>query len=270
LHVSRAEGLGDVLLCTPALREVKRINPRARISFYTRYPGLLDGLPFIDEIKDHAVRPSETIEMTYGHHLPPTRHIARIMGETIGVSVRDVRPACVIDLVLVTRFRTIFQSLPRPHIVINRNASHWTPNKTWPMEHWDELVEKLAREATVIEIGSAFIDAQITPSTGNYISLIGTTTVDELIAVIAATDVLVSPISGPVHVAAAAGIPTVVIYGGYEHPLCSHYPGNINLYTPASCAPCWLRTPCPYDRQCMHAISPYTVEQAIRVLTGWR
>ena len=66
------------------------------------------------------------------------------------------------------------------------------------------------------------------------------------------------------HVAAAAGKPSVVIYGGYEHPDCSSYPENINMYTDISWSPCWLlMEPCPYDRVCLSRITPERVEEAI-------
>jgi hypothetical protein len=60
-----------------------------------------------------------------------------------------------------------------------------------------------------------------------------------------------------------------VIYGGYEHPDCSTYPGNINLYSPVECSPCWLRTPCPVGKKCLHQITPDQVEAAVdRLLAG--
>ena len=75
----------------------------------------------------------------------------------------------------------------------------------------------------------------------HYVDLSGKLPLGHFLAAVAAGDIHVGPVSGPVHVAAAAGKPSVVIYGGYEHPDCSSYPGNINLYTALSCSPCWLR-----------------------------
>jgi ADP-heptose:LPS heptosyltransferase len=40
------------------------------------------------------------------------------------------------------------------------------------------------------------------------------------------------------HIAAAVQTPAVVIYGGYIDPVCTGYPGNINLYSPVECDPC--------------------------------
>ena len=52
LMVWRDAALGDVLMCTPALRAIKTTNPLCRITFYTlrQYADLLVGLPFIDEV----------------------------------------------------------------------------------------------------------------------------------------------------------------------------------------------------------------------------
>ena len=66
--------------------------------------------------------------------------------------------------------------------------------------------------------------------------------------------------STPYHL---AYIVIVVIYGGYIDPVATGYPGHINLYSPVECAPCWLRTPCPYAKKCLHQITPDQVEAAV-------
>ena len=98
----------------------------------------------------------------------------------------------------------------------------------------------LAARATIVDVGGRPSDLLVTPA-GSYIDLRGQTTLPELIAVIAAADLHVAPITGTVHIAAAMGVPAVVIYGGYEPPECTAYPGNIGFYSPVECAPCWLR-----------------------------
>ena len=96
-----------------------------------------------------------------------------------------------------------------------------------------------------------------------YVDLSVKLPLDRFLAAVAAGDIHV----GLVHVAAAAGKPSVVIYGGYEHPDCSSYPENINIYTALPCSPCWLlQEPCPYDRMCLSRISPERVEEAIASL----
>ena len=265
LHLSRDVGLGDVLMCTPAMRELRRVNPGCRITFYTNFPDLVEGLPFIDRVRPMVDGIGMATWLSYETSNPPRRHIARIIGDSLGVNVRDVRPSCVVRPELVDQYRQDWIGLPRPLVVVTRRASAFTPNKDWPDEYWNELVGRLAARGTVIEVGASPAEPPPAP-TGSYLDLRGQTTLQELIAAIAAADLHIAPITGSVHIAAAVGVPTVVIYGGYEPPVCTDYPGNISLYSPVECAPCWLKTPCPYGKKCLHMITVDEVEAALERL----
>jgi ADP-heptose:LPS heptosyltransferase len=264
LHISRGTALGDVLMCTPALRELKRRNPSCHVTFYTDYQDLVAGLPFVDRVCPFAENPDCTIRPNYEKSVPPRRHIARIMGDHLGLAVRDVRPSCIVDSAERDRFREKWKDLPHPWVIVNRRASAWTPNKDWPNELWDELIDRLVSWGTVIEVGT--VAKCPSRSDGSYVDLTGQTTLTQLVAVIAAGDLHVGPVTGTVHIAAALGIPSVVIYGGYEHPDCSGYPGNINLYSGVPCAPCWLKDNCPYGKKCLRTITPAQVESALKTL----
>ncbi len=262
-----AAAIGDVLMCTPALRELKRRRPTSRIRFYTDFPSLVDGLPYIDEVMPTAAAPRDAVLLEYEYSVPARTHLAQILAQNLAVRVHDVHPDCVIDPVLVEHFRGMWRKLPRPHIIVSRHASKWTPNKEWPETHWTELIGRLARTSGVIEIGAS--DEMGTDNFGaNHVDLRGRTSLDEFAAVIAAGDLHIGPISAPVHIAAAAGKRSVVIIGGYEHPSNTAYSGNIALDTPVECAPCWLRTPCPYALKCLNVISPSRVEDAALSLWG--
>jgi ADP-heptose:LPS heptosyltransferase len=286
VHVYRTGGIGDALLSTPALRLLKEVRPRIRIIFYCRFPEALRGLPFLEDVRplDDYPHPSAIFFLTkprvvkYGHigdglrgggvellyegSIPPRRHIARIFGDQLGLSVRDVRPSCVFDEALIRQYQKAWADLPRPWIVVNRKAAGGL-NKNWASENWDRLIARLLDRFTIIEIGEGW-ERGDPPKQPRYVDLSGKLPLDRFLAVVAAGDIHVGPISGPVHVAAAAGKPSVVIYGGYEHPDCSSYPGNIDLYTALPCSECWLHVePCPYDRVCLSRITPDQVEEAI-------
>jgi ADP-heptose:LPS heptosyltransferase len=264
IEVRRNGAVGDVLMCTPALRALKRLNPGCYTRFHTKFPSLVDGLPYIDEVVSQEPLPKTVLCLSYEECIPPRRHIAKIFGDCLGIRVNDIRPDCVVHPELTEAFRARWSSYPRPYIVINRRAGPWTPNKDWPDELWQALAERLQDWATVIEIGS--------PSSpdlalgGKYIDLRGRTSLEELVAAIATADLHIGPISGPVHIAAAVDTPAVVIYGGYEHPECSCYPWNISLYSPLACSPCWLREPCPHGLECLRIISAQVVERSVQVL----
>ena len=267
VHICRSGALGDVLMCTPAMRALKQANPRCRIHFYTDYPDVVRGLWYVDEISSSGKRPRRSLWMAYEGEPPRRCHLARIMGKRIGVLVKDVRPDCYINKKLVEQFRSIWQDLPHPHILVQRRAGAFTPNKNWPDDFWKQLMAITLKFGTVIEIGE-YREDQAHFTFPNYIDLRGKTDLQELVAAIAAADILVGPVSGPVHIASAVCTPAVVILGGYEVPENTLYPGNKVLYTPIECSPCWLKTPCPIDRECLRRISPQSVQKAIDEL--WR
>lgn len=63
LAVARWTGLGDALMCTPGLRELKRINPECHLTFFTLYKEVFEGLPYLDEVRhlDEARQVPDTI-----------------------------------------------------------------------------------------------------------------------------------------------------------------------------------------------------------------
>jgi ADP-heptose:LPS heptosyltransferase len=265
VDILRPGGLGDVLMCTPAMRELKRLKPECRIRFYTNLPSLVRGLPYIDEVLPAEAAPFGAVFPEYKSALPCDTHLSRALASGLGLDIDDTRPDCVVDPELVRQLRDMWQRLPRPHIVVSRRASDWTRNKDWPEPHWQELIGRLSRRASVIEVGAGAADAAEDFGPG-YLDLRGSS-LDELVAAIAAADLHVGPPSGPVHIAAATGKRSVVVIGGYEGPANTAYPQDIALYTPVGCAPCWLRSACPHGLKCLHAITPEQVEAA--VLTLW-
>jgi ADP-heptose:LPS heptosyltransferase len=298
LHVLRVGGIGDTLMCTPALRLLKQMRPEIRIVFYPREPFVeaVRGLPFLDEVRPHVEFPRalalwwkdgrirvgykeialgyrlRAVELLYEGSGRPRRHIARIHGDQLGLDVQDIRPSCVFNEARISQYQETWALLPRPWIVVNRRASSHTPNKEWPGLYWDRLIDNLLDRFTVIEIGVGR-DEGDPPRHPHYVNLTGMLPLDHFLAVVAASDIHVGPDSGPAHVAAAAGKPAVVIFGGYVHPDTFGYEANINLYTELECSPCWLIGPCPYNRLCLSKISPQRVEEAIEALVrvgSWR
>jgi ADP-heptose:LPS heptosyltransferase len=289
VHVFRIGGIGDSLMSTPALRQLKQLRPHIRIVFYTPYVEAFRDLPFLDEVRpiEDCSHPTAVlslnkrrrirhvyvlcgyrdgvVELLYEGSIPPRRHIARIFGDQLGLDVDDVRPSCVFDEALIRQYQQAWAHLPRPWVVVNRKSNN-SPNKDWMDEHWDRLITRLVSPYTIIEIGAGRQRGDPVRHP-HYVDLTGRLPLSNFLAAVAAGDIHVGPDSGPVHVAAAAGKPSVVIYGGYIHPDCVGYPGNIDLYTALPCSPCWLLLePCPYDRVCLRRISPERVEEAIASL----
>jgi ADP-heptose:LPS heptosyltransferase len=265
LDLARQKGMGDVLLCTPAMRELKRVNPRCHLRFFTDFAPLLRGLPYIDEIRPIGEAPSTVRQMGYEGYTPPRGHLARIIGDQLGVDVTDVRPDCVVRPDLADFYREFLRPLPKPHVVILRRAGNWTPNKDWPDEYWNTIVEQTSQFGTAIEIGGGVGEGSHTAR--SYLDLREKTTLEQMAALIAVADLYVGPVSGPMHIAAATRTPAVVIYGGFESPVgLNGYERQISLYSALPCAPCWRTDACPYNRKCLTMIQPAAVLDAMRTL----
>ncbi len=138
--------------------------------------------------------------------------------------------------------------------------------KRWPAERYAELADRLtAAGMNVVLIGSPGeldVSRQVMAQAKHKpIALTGKTSVAEVVALISVAGVLITNDTGPAHIGAALGTPTLVIFGP-TNPLTT-YPFSAKaqvIREPPDCAPCMLRD-CPIDHRCMTAISPSQVFQ---------
>lgn len=144
--------------------------------------------------------------------------------------------------------------------------------KRWPAERYAALADRLIDEfgADVLLIGSSAeeeVSLEVTRRMRNKpVMLTGQTKLKALVAVLSLVDLLVTNDTGPAHIAAALGRPTLVIFGP-TNPLTTRpfSPFGEIVRSPPDCAPCMLRD-CPIDHRCMTAISPDDVFERARVI----
>jgi heptosyltransferase-2 len=148
--------------------------------------------------------------------------------------------------------------------------------KRWPAERFAKLADRLIDElnADVLLIGaedelpvSREVEAGMQRKP---VVLTGTTNLAEAVGILSATDLLVTNDTGPAHIAAALGRPTLVIFGPTD-PTTTRPFGDqaVVIRHPPECAPCMLRD-CPIDHRCMTAIAPDEVFVQAREILGAR
>ena len=132
--------------------------------------------------------------------------------------------------------------------------------KRWPAEAYATLADRLIdSRRQVLLIGSKDeldVTREVTSRMENQpIVLTGKTSLDQITAVLSLVDLVVTNDTGPAHIAAALGRPTLVIFGP-TNPLTTRpfAPEAEVLRHPPECAPCMLRD-CPIDHRCMTAIT---------------
>lgn len=136
--------------------------------------------------------------------------------------------------------------------------------KRWHPERFGSLASML--DIKTIIIGSAS-DIEISQniesvSKGKALSIAGDTDMKELISVIRSARYVVTNDSGPMHIAAALGIPVIAIFGPTNPARTGPYGRNhIIIRSDVSCAPCYKKT-CRTMR-CMAEISAERVYKEI-------
>ena len=132
--------------------------------------------------------------------------------------------------------------------------------KRWSTESYAALADRLiTSNRQVLLIGSPNEVDVSHEVTGHMqqrpIDFTGKTSVDQVTALLSLADLVVTNDTGPAHIAAALGRPTLVIFGP-TNPLTTRpfAPQAEILRHPPDCAPCMLRD-CPIDHRCMTAIT---------------
>jgi heptosyltransferase II len=93
--------------------------------------------------------------------------------------------------------------------------------------------------------------------------LCGETTLTELLGVLSHLRALVTNDSGPMHLAAALGVPVVAVFGSTDWRETAPVSDKARLLrVDVECAPCLLRE-CPIDHRCMRRIPADRVAEAV-------
>lgn len=197
------------------------------------------------------------------YYLDLVRHFG-VTGE-VRVPCLTVTPAEGQDAAL----RLTEQGITADDFVIGINpGAAFGSAKRWYPERFAEVAGRLAAawNAKVVIFGgpgetdiAAGIEQQLA---GPCCNLAGKTNLRELMALIRRCNFLVTNDSGPMHIAAAMGVPLVAIFGSTDHVTTSPYTDKaLIVRKEVECAPCKLRE-CPTDHRCMAAVSADDVVQA--------
>jgi heptosyltransferase-2 len=319
--------VGDAMMTLPALRELRRLFPDARITLATRSwaKGLFVGAEFVDELQIHdghgirsffqqarawrkgrfdlAILLTNSFEaalvaafagipvrigyasdgrarlLTNAIELPEwrsTRHeifyYLRIVAElewlfTQQQTFLDVQPDASLEVSDVRKdeARALLQRQgvheDGPVIALCPGSIN-SRAKRWPAESYAALADRCVDTlgAQILLIGSKEeldVSRQVADRMHNKpIMLTGQTDIAEVVAVLSIADLLITNDTGPAHIGAALGRPTLVIFGP-TNPLTTRpfSPFAEIIRHPPECAPCMLRD-CPIDHRCMTAITP--------------
>jgi lipopolysaccharide heptosyltransferase I len=153
--------------------------------------------------------------------------------------------------------------------VLNPGAG-W-PTKLWPEEHFARLAgmlrDELGLEVLVSWFGPAERGAAERICAAGSARPAPETDLPELAEMLRRAGLYVGSDTGPTHVAAALGVPSVALFGAADAERNRPLGGRVETLTAGlDCSPCWKRSGCPRGVECMSAVGPELVLEAARRL----
>ena len=148
----------------------------------------------------------------------------------------------------------------RSFLVVNPGAA-FGGAKRWREDRFAEVADRLADE---LDLSVAIIGSESERTIGERVRdrmksgaalLSGLTSLETLVGILAEASLMVTNDSGPMHIGAALGTPTVAVFGSTDAEVTSPVGPNTSVVRHAvDCSPCMLRE-CPIDHRCMDAVT---------------
>jgi hypothetical protein len=268
------ESPGDDLLATAVVRQWRRTHG-SRVAYLTKYPELFTGNDDVaftasyDPLLAGAFQLFGVTRLRLAYHTydaaadrtvgPPGVHVINLMCDSANLP-RLADPAPL--FCFAAGERPARAASPRLVVQSSVMAARFpSRNKEWFPERMQQVVDALSTEAEIVQIG-----ATSDPPLASVTDMRGRTSVRESAAILAGAWGFIGLIGFPMHLARAVGTPSVIVFGGREHPREAGYPVNRNLFTEMHCSPCWFVNHCPYDRECMRRITAEEVIAEARTL----
>jgi len=217
------------------------------------------------------------------------RHIAEVYkhaGRQLNVEIDDYSLSNIeVDIATRQKAKALLEKYHwSPDILtlgININAGELSLTRRWPLEYWKELIEILMEqhsELVIVLTGAGYESAYVSSLVGmlpenirsRIINTAGNWSLMEFIAGLSLFNGFVTNDSGPMHLAATVGLPTVSLWGpGRPDFYAPRTNNNKNIYLDYPCSPClYMFTTfegmwCKNEGWCMRAIAPGLVLDAV-------
>jgi heptosyltransferase-2 len=158
-----------------------------------------------------------------------------------------------------------------PFLALNPGAAYGSA-KRWHPERFAKVADVLSSE---LNLCVAVIGSETERPTAEAIRdcmkmrpavLTGKTSLETLIGILAESSLMITNDSGPMHIAAALGVPTVAVFGPTDERVTGPLGPRTRIVKHAvECSPCLLRE-CPIDHRCMNGVTVEDICAAAREL----
>ncbi len=156
-------------------------------------------------------------------------------------------------------------------LVLNPGAAFGSA-KRWHEDRFAQVADQVVEEFQLqtVVVGSAsetpIADRIRTLMQHRAVALTGRTDLQTLLGVLSMASMTITNDSGPMHISAALGIPTIAVFGSTDPDVTRPVgPRTRVVRHEVSCSPCLLRE-CPIDHRCMEAVTVDDVFEAAKAM----
>ena len=228
---------GDILMLTAAIRDLHAAHPDMKILVATSDRYLWDNNPCLSE----GFRADKVFRLGYKtpamrkfqgeqHHFIYAFHDS--LGEELGITIPRGAPYPDIYLTAVEKEPII--STKKPILLMNAGSKPDFPAKQWPVERFQAVVDALRGRYTVVQIGSANLNARH-PKLDGVVDMVDKTPGRRLLSLMWQADAVLTGVSYPMHLCAAINAKSdkqrkcVVLAGQREDVYWEKYPDHVYL-----------------------------------------
>lgn len=267
-----------------ALRKLWKLKPQVFIDleFYSNYSSIMTTLSLSKNRMGFKNETKRTRKGMYNHLVNfnievPISNTYLQFAELLNCksTIKDLKIKTEPRIYQESILRKTGLNINENYLVINPNASDLRIERRWPAYSFIQSMEHLITkygDAKLVLIGDRsevnYVESIYNKlkDKRNVINTAGQLSLNELIALLSQTQLLLTNDTGPMHIAFACGTSSVTLFGPCS-PL--QYGGTKNtttLYKKVSCSPCvhtHILPPCKGDNICMKQISIQEVCDAI-------
>ncbi|MBM3362677.1 MAG: glycosyltransferase family 9 protein [Betaproteobacteria bacterium] len=227
LLVIRSGAMGDVLLCTPIVRQMyKDRQGYCDIDVVTRYPELFANNPYIAEVlnwndlKYNDRHYDFILNLDMSQEKNRALHITDVYAfQAFGVRDFDKQPEIFSTAQDKSTVNHYIESVGQTYIVVHNRHDPNQPHRHVDATLWRELLSQLAYQSglPILQIGSPALDMAL--DFPGAVDVRGLFSIQQTRELIAQSKLFVGFDAGPLHIAATTQVPIVAFFTLVDHSL---------------------------------------------------